>query len=770
MIRFRSEHRDVSGAVRTLDIYDREQEETALNKIILTSDFYRIKHEGDINDPLKTIIPANCTFTIFLQHPKYTEEERDEVNLFFNDLITSHEGRFYIRCRYGETLSEFKYEFYGKIIPDIGELTLDNWQTVELTAIDGITGLKDVEYRPTGYSDLLPEYAIGAISFHNHFAEILRRNDVVQYFQDEFGTFNNVMFTTSFFWIESKSVAGDITKQVHLRNIYFEQVSPTYRKYQSCYDVLDDLLKGFVCRMIYSDGIYHIEQLPYQDNATPVIYGYKYNGDPMAGINYPSKRTINYSTDDNIDALTWPVKRWLSPLKAVQLETGKSFTNYINGLNILATRAGYDGNETFTYEYIICTGQKLISQWYFNFTRFPDLSTYIGVVMKLKFKIKIGNYYLRIQSVLQEVYMKPNGKNMVTDPQGNIPIFEWSLTDSTITFTIYKGLGQDLSMDANGNIPYLQYLAENAFIFESLEIQEDGVMTIEMVEFTVTDYNGTTIGTDPYPAVTMRQFSRLIIGSSYRDLFEKPKGIKKYEVGDVRNTVIYKTKFSYYDSSFLEFPQLFIKNSTYVTTHEPTVEWTDPDSEITLPIDGLMMKSILSMRQYPTEIIKMDCIFTAPDIIRMSDRIAINDELYLPLDIEIFGGTGVYKLTLLKLYKDFEGINIIDTGEPEISITYPQLDSGLGSGYGTNDGLLLYDEFDNVSTNYIEIPGLDSLITGLTDINIKTKRILNINGVKQKYVDATPVNGTFKFDLDTERVYFFKPSGNIRYIEFICYK
>lgn len=192
-IRLRCEHRDLSGAVRTLFIYDRELLSSQDNIVLCTSDFYSLKHEGDANDPFKRIIPCNCQFTVFLKHPNYTEAEQDEVNLFFNDLITSHEGRFYIRCQYGETLGEIEQEFFGKILPDIGELTLDQWETVQITAIDGIAGLKDVEYRPTGYSDTDPEDAVLVTKFKDHFIDIIKRNDVVKFFQDTLGTYSNVL-------------------------------------------------------------------------------------------------------------------------------------------------------------------------------------------------------------------------------------------------------------------------------------------------------------------------------------------------------------------------------------------------------------------------------------------------------------------------------------------------------------------------------------------------------------------------------------------------
>ena len=775
MIRLTSQHRDVSGAVRTLFIYDRDLEESQDNIVLCTSDFYRLKHEGDRDDPFKRIIPCNCTFTIFLQHPNYTDEERDEVNLFFNDLITSHEGRFYVRCQYGETLGEIKQEFFGKILHDVSELTLDNWQTVEFTAIDGITGLKDVEYRPTDYSDTSPESAINAYFFTEHFTDILTRNDVVQYFQDAIGAFNTVMYTTSFFWTESESISGDLMKQVMVRNVWFEKVSNTYRKYFSCYDVLNELLTGFVARMVYADGKYHIEQLPYQDNATPVIYGYKYNGDPITGTTYTSKRTINYTTDDNIRSLTWPRKRFLAPFKAIELEQSKQFTNYINGMEISATKTGWGGSGTLNFGDVIASGNKLVTQFnmeIFQATGFSSLpwAASRSIEYVLRFKIKIEDYYLRIQNNDQYLNMYPQGQYQVQGSSG-IPILEWSLTDSTIELRWGRTFNSLNLTDFQSQVSsWIASIKNSDLVIESLEIQEDGELIIQLGEF-LSYSNGVEITGTPPAALQFRRTSRVIIASGYADLYDQPRGIKKIEVGDIRNTLVYKLALKYYDSDKLHFEQLLISNTSTIKA-VPTVTWTDPDAAITYPIQDLMMRTMLAMRQYPNEVIIMDLIFLEDDILKMTDRVAIDGNLYVPLEIELFSGTGVYKVSLWKLYKDFTGFNIIDTGEPEPEQPYPIPDGGLDYMYPGNPGgggVQYHEEWENVATNYVEVDTLLTLIYGLSEDEIKAKCFLYLNGLKQRYLDDTLVSQTFKFDLPNNRIYYFKGSGNVRHIEFYKY-
>lgn len=793
MIRLRASHRDLAGTVRTIFIYDRELETASTDVVICTDDFYSLKVEGDEKDPFQTILPASCTFTIFTEHPTYTEAQREAIFLFYEDFTNSYEGRFYVRCQYGEDLGLIKQEFYGKILPDIGEMVLDLFRTVTLTAICGITGLKDVEYRPEGYSDTDPEFAIRTDSFIEHFCAILRLNDVVDFFQNETNAYGLTLFTTSGNWTESKSETGDIFKQVRVRNYWFEQVSPSYRKYASAWDVLSELLTGFVARCIYADGHYHIEQLGYQDTANPTIYGYNFDGDPMLGTYYADKEnhTIWETREQNLQVLTWPSKRWLAPFKAIELEDSKQFTNYINGLYLSATLDGW-GATPYSLDFgpvVGAVGNKLVAMLNADIssgTSTPTWSATLNHEYKLRFKIKIGDYFLRITNAEQIIDLYPGtGQYQVT---GNgVPILEWSLVDSTVTFRWQRTYASINLTDLLSQMSsYRNWLSSASLVFESLEIQADGPMTWDLIDFA--EYiNGNPLGGSPPAVWTCRLSSKLIIASGYKDLYEKPKGIKRYEIGDVRNTLVYKVKMGYYDSEvlgqfnsedtyqlFLE--QLFIKNSIYVTTQEPTVEWTDPDNSLTLPIQDLMLKTMLAMRALPGEVLIMDVYFKSDDRISPRDRFLIHNtsDIYLILNMELNAGTGIYKLTLWKMYRDLYGINPVDTGDPIADTPAPVPDGSLDaeSPGNSNSGVEYYEEWTNVTTNYVDIGIFLANYLPSDDFNIKTKWHFFINGVRQRYVDATPVLRTWRFlnpDPSVNRIEYFKGSGPVAHIELIKY-
>jgi hypothetical protein len=497
----------------------------------------------------------------------------------------------------------------------------------------------------------------------------------------------------------------------------------------------------------------------------------------MAGTTYGNKTTINYTTDANIRALTYPSKRWLAPFKAIELTHSKQFTNYMNGMDVTATKATWGGSGTLNFGDVIGQGYKLVTQFNIEisrsgaFTALPYLATRTNEFV-LKFKLKIEDYYARIQNANQYLNMYPQGQFQVQGTSG-IPILEWSLTDSTIELrwnkTIYS---TNLTDYQNQMTNWLLSIKNSDLVLETNEIQADGDLVWELGEFLAYS-NGVEIGGTPPSAMSFRRTSRIIIASGYSDLYELPNSIKKYEVGDVRNTLVYKLDMRYFDSEKLHFEQLFIINATTIK-NVPSVEWTDADASLTLPIQDLMMKTMLAMRQYPAQLFKMEFIFLAPTIFRMDHRVAIDGELYIPLDLEIFSGTGIYRVTLLKVYKDFTGVNIINIGEQEPDSPFPMPDGSLDANYPANNGIQHFEEWTNVAVNYVEVENLAAYVNVDDDYLMKTKFHVIVNGVRQRYVNGTAPtpniqNREFDVDTATDRVYIGKGSGNIKHVEILIY-
>jgi len=781
----KSQHKNNSGAVFNIMIYDSEATTNPEIEFKCGPDFFKLKNEGSTEDTFKRIIPSSLTFTVLYGCPDYSTEQDEAVTQFYNDLTNSYEGRFYIQVTgMGQTL------FRGKILPDVGDYLVHGYGDFIVTAIDGITDLKGIEYRPTGYTDLTSEFAIQTKTFNEHFLDIIERIDTIIFFKELFNSSSIAisLLATANNWTETYSVAGDIFSQVKVRNYWFEQITPSYRKYQTCWEALTDLLTGLNCRICYERGRYYVEQLTIQDNIPSNITYYHYikNGTEVITGTALTKAQHNYDTDDNILAGPFITQRRLPAFKAIELRQGKQFTNYINGMEL-----SVDGNSgPFDFGYVIGEGNKMVFQWHSDIVLGSAWSAapYFNQITAewiLEFKVKVGDFYMIADDPKYGPFVdvNPNGQYHIS-AGGTVPVINWTLTESTVKVRWIRTFVSSTLADFNNQVSaYRSFVRNSALVMESSEIPENGFFEMELISFT-TKRNGTTIGGFPPGIYQLVKSSRIIIASGYNDLYELPKGIKRYEIGDSRNSIIYKVELGYYDSDKATINQLFMKIVGNPNFSElPTIEWTDPDSGLTLPIEELMMKSMLSMRAFPANTINIELFNRNSDTdkyIGYTDQVVFNDKVHILLDREMIasgpGGFTTYKSVLWEVYKDYIGINVVDTGEPEVEPNdFPIPDGNLDLFNSAPDsGLEYWEEWFNISTPYVSsIEGEDyALVNTDAEYNnrIKKQWQLYINGVKQLYTPTgTLALRQWRFDQDNNRIVFFKGSGNVAHIEVFKY-
>lgn len=753
---------DLSGVEYRLIIYDRDYTGSEITTFSIPRGGLTLSHEGDQSDPFKRICPTKLTWSMFLNLESYETEQIAELESFYTDISGSYEGRFY--CTLRHNIFGGSVLFRGKIITDLGEISLNSPGEVKFTAVDGLSVLKDIEYRPTEYTDLVAEYAIKTYSFNSHFQQILMKSDVNQFFYEDtaFNGVADILFTTAAFWTESKSVAGDIFNQVRKRNTYFKTIGGTYRKYDNCYNALVDLLTGFNARIIFSNGIYHVEQLGYLDNLTLTRYKYDYDGN-YEGI-YGNKTTVNINTNDDIKLIPTPTKRVLAPFKAVELVQSKQYTNYLNGLKVSS-----DANPgPHNFGNVIAVGLKLVTQFRFYFKDKGTEPLWVsnanyGHKIEIEFKIKLGNYYLKII-----------GDNSIVEPTGKsfepIRTAEWTLTNQTVKFITERVIKSNNQDTYNWLVFGWFSSIERPWVIESLTCPVNGELSLELIDI---DYTINNIPIDL--EVEFIRDSRLILAKGYNDLYEVPDDISIYEVGDIRNTIVYEIKFDYFDTTtnYVAFKQLFIKNSSYpVETF--TTQWTDSDMVSTLPIQQLCMKQILGMRAKPTEVLDFTLINLSNYPLTYDMRFAFNDELYIPLTLEHNIESGEYRYNLYKVFKDYAGINIVNIPPPITEVPeYPVPDGGLDSAIsGGGGGVQYYEEWTNVSTNYVTVDYVQGYVGN--EYSVKTKFHFIVNGIRQKYTPGVAPNPNvqnreFDVDTSTDRIYFGKGSGNVKHVELIVY-
>ena len=166
------------------------------------------------------------------------------------------------------------------------------------------------------------------------------------------------------------------------------------------------------------------------------------------------------------------------------------------------------------------------------------------------------------------------------------------------------------------------------------------------------------------------------------------------------------------------------------------------------------------MRSKPTRIFKAIFYFNNNNRIGIRDSLLINGERYIVINLEELTGTGEFTAHLWKIYKDYTGIDIIDIEEEPVPPT-PIPDSSLLSGIPASQGIeTYYEEFYNVTDNFIVLAfALNAYVSESTSIiKIKTQWSIIVNGIKFRYKDfnASPTleRNEFTFDLVENKILF----------------
>jgi hypothetical protein len=714
-----------------------------------------LTHEGNPDDIFKRINPSKFIFNIVMNATHYPGATRSAVVSFYDDLVNSYEGRFYITVRQHEISG--KILFRGKIISDVGEITLNYYNDFKITAICGLTQLKDIELRPAEYSDQVAADAVKLFRFTELFRDILKANDVNKFFYEDttLNAAGDVLFTCCNNWTTNSST-GDVWYKTLKRNHWFTQVSPTYRKYANAWDVLDELLTGFNARLIFGNGIYRFEQLGALDNPNTARYAYDYEGNPAGTAT--GKEIININTNDDLVILADPTIKRLVPFKAVSLEGAPDYFNYLNGLDI--DYFNNPGPHDFGFQ--IVTGQRLILDMYFDAGASADITGF--QVVQFELSLKIGNLYAKTVAIPEGSGTPLNGDNVNTMSRSStagvmVPtiITEWQATASTIKIIVNPNdaqLGQNLSL-----------LYTFAIRGESLPIPADGNIILELVSFKVLNLAGAEL-----PAETaklnkwkIKKSSRLLIGPDINALTTPPQNLIIYEIGDIRNSVIYPVKFSFHDSATDGAKRLFYEVYPLTASGgwEPTTDWTDPDMGETLPIQNLCLKQILGMRTTPGQIINLALVPEDGQVLTNDNLYILGEAIYMPVKFQHDTSEGVYIMSLWQIFKDFAGIIEIDTGTPETDPIPPQPWTAAPERPGNKTETYFYRE-TGVTANYVEIPdNLEYFVNSSSSVDqIRLFWSVWVDGVYLDYLDFND----FTFPLQPGEIlpgsYTMEPTAN----------
>ena len=706
-----------------------------------------LSDEGDDNNPFKRIIPKKLTWTILMYSPDYTELQREACLDFYTGITTSPEGRYYVILK-SDTVTLFR----GKVLADVGDLVLNYHKDLKLDATDGLLQLKDIDYRPTDYSDQVPTELIKVSTFVQHFTDILSRNDVVDFFYNDplFEGTTDAVFTTSTNWEPTSPTAltGDVFKYVSKRNTYFkQQEGRLYREYSNCYDALKDLITGFNARMIFADGAYHMEALGYQDNLTLVRYGYDYTGTATTGPG--NKTTHDISDNDDIFILADPALKHMPPFKAVSLKQNKKYNNILSGLDIWFHRTDTDNRGPHNLGYVIGAGNTLIMDLRFEmiYTNPVHPSIFINYV-EIELSIQLGDYYLS----------NDLSTHFVTgvDPKDLL----WTLTPSTFKMQILH----------SNNYP-LPNFPDYPIKMISDEIPEDGEFIISIVSWRYIDpFGGDTAFTSDFIKLTLSKRTRIFASTNGIDgLLEVPDNTIIYEIGDIKNSIVYPEELTYHDTEVggvAGFNSLLlVVPAGPITQYLTTTEWTDDDMGVTLPIQELLLKQMLGMRKIPNKVVRLTIQRNDQTLMHFDDRYALGTDLCIPVKCVHNVDSGTYAMSLWSPVKDYDGVNIVRWDEDQPVGPY-YIGSELELMRPINPGLQRCWKFTGVTDTYVTIDeALGFYIGGSTaPEEIECYFSVYHNGVYQEYIDYTSLTfpltpgdilpGQYTVEPDTDTFHF----------------
>jgi hypothetical protein len=318
-----------------LEIHDRDFVGTAASIGNIAAGGVTIKMQGGRSDMNKAIVPTVASFSILISN----QAEED----FLTALTLGDEERFHIKLYHRQQLIFAGYLLIDQITEDITE----GVRVLNITAVDGLSRMKDIKYK-------LGEYNSDAFSislpFSNPsyptFIEIINKCMVQSNIPDLYPT-NHPLYNVYIDWYESNMDQSDTTRpsvfdQVRCQDKLFYnldkddsnywEINPkTKSRAMSCYNVLETILTLFHAKIFYEDGRYYIRHAfgSEQVNADMRYVSYKSvaaSGSDAGSVEYLDNGTtmnreqsIGYEFSDALRLIKPSSVEYIAPHKYVEV-------------------------------------------------------------------------------------------------------------------------------------------------------------------------------------------------------------------------------------------------------------------------------------------------------------------------------------------------------------------------------------------------------------------------------------------------------------------
>lgn len=250
----------------------------------------RMYSESEAREPLATIRPARCELTFLIEDETYES--------FITDLAQQVEDRYHI------ILSWNSYQFFvGVVVYEFIEYEDISYPfAFTLNATDGITRLRDIDYLDED-GEPYNESAEGTyLSAMQHLSNAFSKLNLPEIY-DQSADVKRVWVHCNWYATNMLNTSDNPLDQVYINSdIFYEEDNDGNIIANSCWEVVEEIMKAFGLSISYGRGIYRIEQFSSRPSSSGFYWNYQVDFITKSGTQSQSWRAP-ITKDDRAVAL-----------------------------------------------------------------------------------------------------------------------------------------------------------------------------------------------------------------------------------------------------------------------------------------------------------------------------------------------------------------------------------------------------------------------------------------------------------------------------------
>lgn len=308
------------------------------NVIIDDTDYVGTAVEVDVADNGFSLQYANSEYVIgskVVLSVIVTPDTTADMDSFLSDLLTAPEGRFTMKITRKATPASGAELFWaGYVLPDLSQYEDQEVYVFDITAADGLSRLKDVDFADTSGPDPVPH---GDDTFLNHILTCLTDGPLSGQYWDVTDVFIRTVIHWNDNTIGAPAAAVCPTTRARINGEVFARRDSSGDgdgwKFSSCHYVLEHICKQFHARLYMSRGCYRLEQ--FNERANDTFYERAFS---TSAALIGSSATAGYDKSINQTAGGFKISTvqfsFLPALKKVVVDYNhQTYKNYLDGLS-----------------------------------------------------------------------------------------------------------------------------------------------------------------------------------------------------------------------------------------------------------------------------------------------------------------------------------------------------------------------------------------------------------------------------------------------------